>query len=243
MKDFYYILGLKQTASTEEIKTAHRKLSLKFHPDQNDGDEFFTERFKEIQEAYEILSDSIRRTNFDNEKSQKSQSRHNNYGTNFIPEVEYFRSNKNIFEFGEEVTFSWKTINADKVTLKPIGTVQSIGQKTYKLKDYKNPTQTFDLIAENTNINRQVKSTLILKNKTFEDQYQFFKNKIYQEKSESTYGSEYKQPNHSNQRPKENKKSQKELDAEADSIATPIFVFLIIVIGIVITYIVSNHSK
>ncbi len=240
MKDFYYILGVKQTASTEEIKTAYRKLSLKFHPDKNDGDEFFIERFKEIQEAYEVLSDPIRRTNFDNEKFQPRQ---NTYGANFIPEVEYFRSNRDIFEFGGEVTFSWKTINADKVTLKPIGAVQPIGQKTYKLKDYKNPTQTFELIAENSNIGRQVKSILILKNKTFEDQYQFFKNKINKEQSERTYGSEYSQPNHSNQRTKENKKSQKELDAEADSIATPIFVFLIIVIGVVITYIVANHSN
>jgi len=42
LKDYYYILGLKQSASTDEIKKAYRKLSLKFHPDKNDGDEFFT---------------------------------------------------------------------------------------------------------------------------------------------------------------------------------------------------------
>jgi len=52
MKDYYYILGINQTSGLEEIKKAYRKLSFKFHPDKNDGDVFFTERFKEIQEAY-----------------------------------------------------------------------------------------------------------------------------------------------------------------------------------------------
>ena len=55
MKDYYYILGIKPNASTDEIKKAYRKLSLKFHPDKNDGDKFFEERFKEINEAYENL--------------------------------------------------------------------------------------------------------------------------------------------------------------------------------------------
>lgn len=58
MKDFYYILGVARTASTDEIKTAYRKLSLKFHPDKNGGDKFFEDRFKDINEAYEVLSDS-----------------------------------------------------------------------------------------------------------------------------------------------------------------------------------------
>ena len=52
-------------ASSDEIKKAYRKLSIKFHPDKNDGDSFFEERFKEIQEAYEILSNAARRTAYD----------------------------------------------------------------------------------------------------------------------------------------------------------------------------------
>ena len=65
MKDYYYILGSPKTASIEEIKKAYKKLALKFHPDQNGGDKFFEERFKDIQEAYEILSDVDKRKQYD----------------------------------------------------------------------------------------------------------------------------------------------------------------------------------
>ena len=65
MSDLYAILGVKETASPAEIKKAYRKLSKKFHPDVNDGDKYFEERFKEIQNAYEILSDSIGRSKYD----------------------------------------------------------------------------------------------------------------------------------------------------------------------------------
>ena len=66
MKDYYYILGLEETATSAEIKTAYRKLSMKFHPDKNEGDDFFSRRFKDINEAYEILCDQHRRTSYDN---------------------------------------------------------------------------------------------------------------------------------------------------------------------------------
>ena len=57
MTNCYKILGVKDFAPAEEIKTAYRKLSKKFHPDVNDGDKFFEERFKELQNAYETLTD------------------------------------------------------------------------------------------------------------------------------------------------------------------------------------------
>ena len=65
MKDYYYILGIKPNASTDEIKRAYRKLSQKFHPDKNDGDKFFEERFKEINESHETLIDPERRKIYD----------------------------------------------------------------------------------------------------------------------------------------------------------------------------------
>lgn len=56
---------MEKTASTEEIKTAFRKLSKKFHPDVNAGDAFFADRFKEIQEAYDVLTDEEKRDDYD----------------------------------------------------------------------------------------------------------------------------------------------------------------------------------
>lgn len=66
MKNYYYILGISQDATEFEIKKAYRKLSLKFHPDINNGDNFFEERFKDINEAYENLTDSSKRKEHDN---------------------------------------------------------------------------------------------------------------------------------------------------------------------------------
>lgn len=65
MKNYYHILGVEKNASTEEIKTAFRKLSKKFHPDVNAGDQFFADRFKDIQEAYDTLTDNDKREEYD----------------------------------------------------------------------------------------------------------------------------------------------------------------------------------
>ncbi len=64
-KDLYDVLGVKPDATDEEIKKAYRKLARKYHPDVNPGDKKAEERFKEINEAYEILSDSKRRKEYD----------------------------------------------------------------------------------------------------------------------------------------------------------------------------------
>jgi len=66
MRDYYYILGISHISTEIEIKSAYRKLSIKFHPDKNGGDKFFEERFKEIQEAYETLSNTTKRKSYDN---------------------------------------------------------------------------------------------------------------------------------------------------------------------------------
>ena len=65
MPDFYDTLGVKKGASEEEIKKAYRKLARKWHPDANAGDSQAEERFKEIQEAYSVLSDADKRRQYD----------------------------------------------------------------------------------------------------------------------------------------------------------------------------------
>ncbi len=64
-KDYYKILGVAKSASTKEIKKAFRKLAAKYHPDKNQNDPKAEERFKEINEAYEVLSDSEKRKQYD----------------------------------------------------------------------------------------------------------------------------------------------------------------------------------
>jgi len=64
-RDYYEVLGLSNTASEDEIKKAYRALARKYHPDVNPGDKSAEEKFKEINEAYEVLSDADKRKRYD----------------------------------------------------------------------------------------------------------------------------------------------------------------------------------
>ncbi len=65
MKDYYLILGIEPNDTTEAVKKAYRLMSQKYHPDKNQGDKYFEERFKDINEAYNILSNIESRKTYD----------------------------------------------------------------------------------------------------------------------------------------------------------------------------------
>ena len=64
-KDYYKILGVERNASKDDIRKAYRKLAMQYHPDRNPNDKQAEERFKEINEAYQVLNDSKKRAHYD----------------------------------------------------------------------------------------------------------------------------------------------------------------------------------
>ncbi len=80
-KDYYKILGVEKGATQDEIKKAYRKLALKYHPDRNPDDKAAEEKFKEITEANEVLSDPEKRKKYDTLGSNWKQYQHANTGS------------------------------------------------------------------------------------------------------------------------------------------------------------------
>jgi len=74
--DYYEVLGMAKTATPEELKKAYRKLALKYHPDKNQGDKKAEERFKQISEAYAVLSDKDKRQQYDTYGAEGFQQRY-----------------------------------------------------------------------------------------------------------------------------------------------------------------------
>ncbi|MFC1867025.1 DnaJ C-terminal domain-containing protein [Thermodesulfobacteriota bacterium] len=74
-KDYYSLLGVSKSASSAEIKKAYRKLAMKYHPDHNKGDSAAETKFKDISEAYAVLSDQEKRKQYDNFGSEGFQNR------------------------------------------------------------------------------------------------------------------------------------------------------------------------
>lgn len=104
-KDFYEILGISKNATDEEIKRAYRRLALKYHPDKEGGDEA---KFKEINEAYQILSDKQKRAQYDQYGSAFEQAGASGAGFGGFDFTGFSDAFKNggggfKFEFGEDL--------------------------------------------------------------------------------------------------------------------------------------------
>lgn len=152
VKDYYYFLGVKDNASDEEIKKAYRKLSLKYHPDKNPGDDFFEQRFREVQEAYEMLSEPEKRRIYDENLAHQQRS----YRPHFPPSIKSFTSNKIRAKKGEEVIITWNTQNADVVKILPFGLEKGYGERIFRITEFKEGKFHLLLHATNTLLNKTV---------------------------------------------------------------------------------------
>lgn len=153
MKDYYYFLGVNKDDSAEEIRKAYRKICFKCHPDKTENDPFFQRRFRELQEAYETLSDPDRRMTYDHLLTlEKKDSR-----SSLPPKIKSFHANKIRIQKGEEIIISWKTYDADVVKIHPFGLVKARGEKTITIPEFDEEGK-FQIIinATNTYLNQTV---------------------------------------------------------------------------------------
>lgn len=151
MTDYYKILGVDKIATQEEIKKAYRKLCIKFHPDKNNGDPFFENIFKQVQDAYAILGNINTRSEYDlSIEKNRYIFNHKKEQSNHYPFIELFISDKQFIYNGEVITFQWKVYSADIIEIKPFGFVNSTGIKTYKINSSNREFIKVELIARNS---------------------------------------------------------------------------------------------
>ena len=170
MKDYYSILGVGRNATEQEIKIACKKLSIKFHPDKNEGDTFFEDRFKEIQEAHEILSNPLKRANYNAELDPRFAREHlSKIDTNY-PIITVFEVSKKAIQEGEPINLRWQTIHASEVEIEYIGKVEAAGTKTIRVPMmYSKEKIVITLKAVNPFIKQTVEKTVEVKNKSYKD--------------------------------------------------------------------------
>ncbi|OWK73195.1 molecular chaperone DnaJ [Flavobacteriaceae bacterium JJC] len=173
MKNYYYFLSLQENASEEDIKKAYRKLSLKYHPDKNDNDEFFAHRFREIQEAYEVLNDKEKRRIYDENLGHQQRSSR----STLPPSIKTFTANKIHAVKGEEVIITWQTNQADIVKVLPFGLEKSYGERAFRITEFKDGKFQLLLHATNSLLNKTVVRGITI-TEVFENDKEKFRSEV-----------------------------------------------------------------
>src|SRR5678815_5758499 len=105
-RDYYETLGVSRSASEDEVKKVYRKLARKYHPDLNPNNKQAEEKFKEVQEAYEVLGDKEKRSRYDqlgpNWKGGSDFTPPSNWQTEFDPSEIFGRGNRPGGGFGRQ---------------------------------------------------------------------------------------------------------------------------------------------
>lgn len=173
MKNYYYFLGVKEDASDEDIKKAYRKLSLKYHPDKNENDDFFAQRFMEIHEAYEMLGDGEKRRIYDDNLGHQQRS----YRPASPPFIKTFSANRIRVKKGEEVIITWQTNNADIVKILPFGLEKGYGERTFRINEFKDGKFNVLLHATNSLLNKTVVRGITI-TEVFDNDKEKFRNEV-----------------------------------------------------------------
>ena len=173
MKNYYYFLGIQENASGEDIKKVYRKLSLKYHPDKNPGDDYFENRFREVQEAYDILGDPENRRIYDENLGHQQRS----YRPTLPPFIKTFTANKIRVQKGEEVIINWQTQNADIVKILPFGLEKGYGEKVIKINEFKDGKFNILLHATNSLLNKTIVRGITI-TEVFENDKEKFRNEV-----------------------------------------------------------------
>ena len=135
VRDYYDTLGVPPSATRLEIQQAFQRLALKFHPERNAHDPFFTLHYNRVKEAYEILRDDHKRYRYDKALQEQNGELDASLVAAPPPVIASFFASKKASQRGDALTISWEVLNADTVRINLIGTVASNGTQTIRLTD------------------------------------------------------------------------------------------------------------
>lgn len=170
VRDYYDTLGVPPSATRLEIQQAFQRLALKFHPERNAHDPFFTLHYNRVKEAYEVLSDEHKRFRYDKALQEKNGVLDASLMEVPPPVIASFFASKKASQRGDALTISWEVLNADEVRINLIGEVASNGTQTIRLTEVMpyQPYINIDLEAINDSHPIPVKQRWQLKNLAYD---------------------------------------------------------------------------